>query len=224
MDKPKILFLTPFHFGKPEHDDEFDAVLGVQLDDSAERTVVAAHVDHFESDGVDYELAQTRAVVDAVVKANADEFDAVVVACHYDPAVDAAREASEIPVIAPLQLCAGVATQFGPRFAVITDIPEAVPVISELVTSYGHASECTGVHAIGWEGDAILEDPRGAATAVDRLVADLATAGEVQSVVIGCTIVSSAYERHRHEFPHRGVAVLNSNAVTVKGAAALATN
>ncbi|MFF0227173.1 hypothetical protein [Streptomyces sp. NPDC004629] len=65
---------------------------------------------------------------------------------------------------------------------------------------------------------------RGAAEAVDHIVADLAAAGEVQSVVIGCTIVSSAYEQHRHLFPDRKVVVLNSNLVTLKGAAALAAN
>jgi allantoin racemase len=42
--------------------------------------------------------------------------------------------------------------------------------------------------------------------------------------MIGCTIVSSAYETHRHLFPDRGIVALNSNLVTVKGAAALAAN
>jgi hypothetical protein len=43
-------------------------------------------------------------------------------------------------------------------------------------------------------------------------------------VVIGCTIVSSAYERHRHEFPDHGIVVLNSNLLALMAAAALAAS
>jgi Asp/Glu/hydantoin racemase len=220
----RILFLTPFHFERREHDEEFDSVLNSLLAGHGDQQVVAEHVDYFEDEGDDYDAAQARAVVRAVEKAEGDGYDAVVVACHYDPAVAEARKASGIPVFGPLQLTTGMVGQFGPRFAVITDIPEAESVISGLIEDYGRGSECTGVIAIGWDGDQILDDPRGAAEAVDRIVADLAQAGEVQAVVIGCTIVGSAYERHRHLFPDRGVVVLNSNLVTVKGAAALTAN
>lgn len=221
---PRILFLTPFHFEQREHDDEFDAVLTSLLDVVGDPEVVADHVDYFEDDGDDYDAAQARAVVRAVQRAEADGFAAVIVACHYDPAVAEARAAASIPVFGPLQLTTGMIGQFGPKFAVITDIPEAESVISGLIDDYGRGAECTGVIAIGWEGDQILDNPRGAAEAVDQIVADLADAGEVQAVVIGCTIVCSAYERHRHLFPDRGVVVLNSNLVTVKGAAALTAN
>ncbi|MEU9456102.1 aspartate/glutamate racemase family protein [Streptomyces sp. NPDC048277] len=221
---PRVLFLTPFHFEKPEHDDEFDAVLTSLLTGHGNQIVFAQHVEPFESEDADYDEAQTRAILKAVEQANAEQYDAVVIACHYDPALDEARAVSRIPVVGPLQFSASVALQFGPRFAVITDIPEAVPVIRGLVDDYGHEAACVGVSAIGWEGDAILEDPLGAAEAVDRFVAEVAAAGEAQSVVIGCTIVSSAYERHRHRFADRGVVVLNSNLVTLKGAAALAAN
>ncbi|MFF3380610.1 aspartate/glutamate racemase family protein [Streptomyces sp. NPDC002680] len=221
---PRVLFLTPFHFEKPEHDDEFDAVLTSLLAGHGEQTVSAEHVEPFESEGVDYDTAQSKAILKAVEQANADDYDAIVIACHYDPALTEAREASRIPVVGPLQLTTGLTTQFGPKFAVITDIPEAVEVIGGLIDGYGRGADCVGVAAIGWDGDAILEDPRGAARAVDRIVAELAAAGEAQSVVIGCTIVSSAYERHRQEFPDHGVVVLNSNLVALKGAAALAAN
>ncbi|WP_405956839.1 aspartate/glutamate racemase family protein [Streptomyces phaeochromogenes] len=221
---PRVLFLTPFHFEKPEHDDEFDAVLTSLLTGRGEQIVSAQHVERFESEDVDYDTAQTEAILKAVEQANAEDYDAIVIACLYDPALSEAREASGIPVVGPLQLTTGVTTQFGPKFAVITDIPEAVEVIGGLIDGYGRGADCVGVAAIGWDGDAILEDPRGAAEAVDRIVADLAAAGEAQSIVIGCTIVSSAYERYRQQFPDRGVVVLNSNLVALKGAAALAAN
>jgi allantoin racemase len=218
---PRVLFLTPFHFERPEHDDEFDAVLESLLTGRGDQ---AEHVTHFESGDTDYEKAQTQAILEAVERANAENYDSIVIACHYDPALLQAREASQIPVVGPLQLTTSVTTQFGPKFAVITDIAEAEPVIQGLIGDYGHGAGCVGVTSIGWDGDAILDDTRGAAEAVDRIVAELAAAGTVQSVVIGCTIVSAAYETHRHLFPDRGVLVLNSNLMTLKGAAALAAN
>jgi allantoin racemase len=221
---PRVLFLTPFHFERPEHDDEFDAVLESLLTGRGDQVVSVEHVTHFESGDTNYEKAQTQAILEAVERANAENYDSIVIACHYDPALREARESSQIPVVGPLQLTTSVTTQFGPKFAVITDIAEAVPVIQGLIDDYGHGAGCAGVTSIGWDGDAILDDTRGAAEAVDRIVAELAAAGTVQSVVIGCTIVSSAYEKHRHLFPDRGVVVLNSNLITVKGAAALAAN
>jgi Asp/Glu/hydantoin racemase len=221
---PKVLFLTPFHFEQSEHDDEFDQVVTSIMAGRAGAELVADHVRAFEGDDPDYDTAQAAAVVEAVEKANADGYDAVVIACHYDPALTEARAVSKVPVVGPLQFSTAVTLQHGPRFAVITDIPEAEDVIGDLVVGYGHAEACTGVTAIGWEGDQILDDPLGAAQAVDRIVADLAARGEVQSVVIGCTIVSSAYERYRGQFEDHGVVVLNTNLLALKGAATLATN
>jgi allantoin racemase len=61
-----------------------------------------------------------------------------------------------------------------------------------------------------------------AAQAVDAVVHQISKRGDVQSVVIGCTIVSAAYELHRVSFPRRDVFVLNSNLLATQAAAALA--
>jgi Asp/Glu/hydantoin racemase/quercetin dioxygenase-like cupin family protein len=218
---PRVLFLTPFHFGSSEHDAAFDQLAEQLLDGQKDFTVVARHLGAFEGSDDTYDADQEKAILSAVREAHAEKFDAIVIACHYDPAVAAARQISTVPVVAPLQVTTGLAAQHGPRFAVITDVAEAEPVISGLVEQYGHRDICDSVTAIGWDGDAILDDTKGAAAAVDTLVEKLAAAGHVQSVVIGCTIVSAAYELHRSDFPDRGLAVINSNLATVRGASAL---
>jgi len=218
---PNILFLTPFHFGSPEKCDTFDSMVTPHLS-GPDVTTTAEHVDHFDPTETGYDSRQSDAVIAAVERANDRDIDAIVVACHYDPAVPAARAAANVPVIAPLQLVAGLARQFGPSFAVITDIEEAEDVIGALVQSYGHGEACVDVRSIGWEGDQILDDTAGAARVVDSIVADLVAQHDIQSVVIGCTIVSMAYERHRADFPDRGVTILDSNLLSVRAAAALA--
>jgi allantoin racemase len=218
---PKVLFLTPFHFEQPGNNDAFDQLVTSLLGSETAWQFVAEHVPAFEEDGPDYEAAQTAAVVEAVRKANGSDYDVVVIACHYDPALAESRAASSIPVIGLLQLSTALAAPYGPKFGVITDIVEAEQVIGGLVAGYGHAEVCAGVVSIGWDGDRILADTRGAAEAVDRLVVGLAAEGDVQAVVIGCTIVSAAYERHRDEFEDHGIVVLDTNALALKAAATL---
>jgi allantoin racemase len=221
--KPRILFLTPFNFEQAKHDSEFDTLVASLVASEPQFEVVTDHVPRFDA-GDDYDAEQTKAVLEAVANANDDGFDAIVIACHYDPAVTDARAASGVPVFGPLQLTTSLATQFGPKFAVITDVPEAEDVIAGLIAGYGRDDDCTGVRAIGWTGDEILDDTWGAAQVVDRMVARIAEEGGAQSVVIACTIVSAAYETHRAKFADHGVVVLNSNLVTIKGAAALTIN
>jgi Asp/Glu/hydantoin racemase len=221
--RPTVLFLTPFHFGTPELGERFDEIVETSLNrPSSPVQVLARHVDAFDDAPDGYEAAQTAAVVGAVRAARGTGLDALVVACHYDPAVGEARAAADVPVVAPLQLTAGLAGQFGGRFAVITDVGEAEDVIAGLLDGYGLGEQCVSVQAIGMDGDAILNDTAAAARAVDRLVVELAQRGDVNSVVIGCTIVSAAYEFHRSTFHDHGVVVLDSNAITVQAAGALA--
>jgi allantoin racemase len=218
--QPRVLFLTPFHFGSPEKSVLFDELLGSHLS-GRDVTTIARHVPEFDGPESDYESLQRDAIVQAVAPANAVDIDAIVVGCHYDPAVSEARAAAIVPVIAPLELVAGLARQLGPTFAVITDVEEAEGIIGGLLSTYGQDDACVSVRSIGWDGDRILEDTLGAARAVDAIVADLLVGCEVSAIVIGCTIVSAAYERHRHALPDRGVVVLDSNGLAVRVAAAL---
>ncbi|MFC5337087.1 aspartate/glutamate racemase family protein [Leucobacter denitrificans] len=219
--KQRVLFLTPFNFNDERFDDEFDALVQKQFESLPGVEVVADHVNRFDADDDSYESVQEQIVVDAVKNADADGFDSVVIACYYDPAVPAARSAAPVPVIGPLQLVAGMATQYGPKFHLITDIDEAVEPTEQLLTSYGFSNASTGVTALGIDGDTILSDTRAAAERADRIIQEVAEAGEAQSVIIGCTIVSAAYEKHRDEFPDHGVLVLNSNKLALEGAAIL---
>ena len=218
---PRILFFTPFNFVQPHHDEEFDRLLDSQLEHKGIREVVAEHAGRFDATSENYEELQADAIIRGLKSAETRGFDAFVVACHYDPAVVATREAAKIPVIAPLQLMVGLAAQHGSKFAVISDLSEAIPVITDLIHGYGHGDSCVEVVAIDMDGDAILDDTLAAAKAVDHLVERIESAGEISSVVLGCTIVSSAYEKHRAVLPKRGVRVLNSNLLTVQGAAML---
>lgn len=220
-NQPRVLFLTPFNFASPETDDAFDALAQRQFISAGLTNVTADHVERFDYTDDNYEDQQEAALTAAIARAESEGYDVIVDACFYDPALAASRKAASVPVIGPLQLCVGLATQFGPKFVAITDIEEAESVIADLIVGYGYGDNCTGVHAVNVDGDDIVRDTRATAQIVDRMIAEFAERGDVQSVVIACTIVSAAYEEHRSEFADHGIPVINSNLAAVNNAVVL---
>lgn len=217
--RTKISFFTPFNFHDPENDERFDELIREHLTQKLDADLIVDHVVPFEATEEEYERIQRERILTALKASEEMGHDAFVVACHYDPCVEVARADANIPVIAPLQITTSFANQMGNKFAVISDLDEAIPVITDLVDSYGFADNCSEVLAIGFDGDKILGDLKGAADAVDRLVESISVDPSVKCVVIGCTIVSAAYEKYRSDFPVRSATVLDSNLITVKSAA-----
>ncbi|MBK6011692.1 hypothetical protein [Streptomyces sp. MBT53] len=70
-------------------------------------------------------------------------------------------------------------------------------------------------------GDTDYEESR---TRAARAAAEQASASAYDANVIACTIVASAYERYREEFPDRGVVMFNINFLGLTGSAAPAVN
>ena len=64
-----------------------------------------------------------------LVRAAADRgFDAVVIACFTDPGLEAAREATSIPVVGIQDAAMHLAAQIGHRFSILTTLRHRVPV------------------------------------------------------------------------------------------------
>jgi allantoin racemase len=64
--------------------------------------------------------AAVPALIDAVRRAEANGYDAVIISCFSDPGLDACREMVSIPVTASAQASMHVAAQLGSRFSVIS--------------------------------------------------------------------------------------------------------
>lgn len=66
-------------------------------------------------------------ILELVQKANREEYDAIIIACFSDPALDAAREISSIPVIGIEEATLHVAAILGHRFSITTALSNRVP-------------------------------------------------------------------------------------------------
>ena len=59
-------------------------------------------------------------IMELVRKANAERYNAIVLACFADPALDAAREISDIPVIGIEEATLHIAAMLGHKFSILT--------------------------------------------------------------------------------------------------------
>ncbi len=71
------------------------------------------------------------------VRENKDKFDAIVINCFADPAVHAAREISDIPVVGPAEASMLLALTLGRKFGVISTFRNSGPWIELQVNELG---------------------------------------------------------------------------------------
>jgi len=126
-------------------------------------------------------------VLNEVMKARTGDFDAIFVSCMGDVATNAARELTNIPVIAPLQTCLAVASTLGDRFGVVTVLKNLVPVLHRKAREYGYDQNLSGIRSIEIP---VLEIENKRRQVVEALVSEskkLVEADHADSVILGCT-------------------------------------
>lgn len=126
------------------------------------------------------------AILDQVLDAAENGADGVFIACSGDPAVDAAREIVDIPVVGGFQPALLTALAFGERISVLSVLPNVVPIFRDLVRREGLDRRCQSVRVI----DAPVLSLQDHTTLVNLLHAQASRAvadGEADVIVLGCT-------------------------------------
>ena len=77
------------------------------------------------------------------------DVDAYLIACFSDPAVEAARELTDVPVVGIGEAAYRAVLMLARRFAVITTLPRGVPDIENGMVRLGVRNECVGVLSLG---------------------------------------------------------------------------
>lgn len=144
--------------------------------------------------------------------------DAVVVACFGDPGLEAAREATDAPVLGIAEAAFHAAGMLATGFSVVTTMTRTCIMAERLLQRYGAHQHCRGVHGTDIPvldleccGEATLQQIEAAAR--EALVRDRSGA-----IVLGCAgmapLCATLSER-------LGVPVIDGVAVAVKFAEAL---
>jgi len=116
----------------------------------------------------------------------AEAVDAVVIACFDDTGLDAARCATDVPVIGIGEAAFHVASLIAARFSVVTTLARSIAPIEHNLVRYGLASRCARVRAAEVSVLA-LEDPASGARAAIRAEVEAALSEDgAEAIVLGC--------------------------------------
>ena len=189
----RICFLNPFGT------DQFDELVGQTLTPYLRRGT-EVEIQHLEGcpRNIDYYVPKHLVEVEvlrAVLAADRQGFDGIVIGCCYDPALTQARELTDVPVVGPLEASVLLARLFGHRFSVVTDHRKAVPEIEDRLRLYGVEPNCRSVRAIDWYVDDMVRDPASVARDAHSRCVGVMESDGAEAVVLGCTIVAACYER-----------------------------
>lgn len=126
-------------------------------------------------------------VLEEVTKAREEDFDAIFVSCMGDVAINAARELTTVPVIAPFQTCLAVASTLGDRTGVVTVMKNLIPILNRKAREYGFDKNLAGIRSIEIP---VLELEKNRRQVVKALVSEsdeLVEKDHADSVILGCT-------------------------------------
>lgn len=158
------------------------------------------------------------AMLAAIRAAEARGAEAHVIACFDDPGLSAAREVAAAPVVGICQAALQVAMTLAARFSVVTTLSRSVPIIEDLVESYGAGRRCRRVRAIDLPVLALEEDP---ASSFSLIAAEVRAARDrdgAEVVVLGCAGMAELCEKLTLE---TGVPVIDGVTAAVLQAEAL---
>lgn len=158
-------------------------------------------------------------MLDRIASAEAGGTDAHVIACFDDTGLDAARCLARAPVVGIGEAAAHAATLIADRFAIVTSVPEALPVLRGNLARYGFAARCAGLRAAGVPVLAIDRGTPAALTAIRAQVRAALDDDGADAIVLGCAGMATLAAALSDEF---GVPVIEGIAAGVALAGALA--
>lgn len=118
-----------------------------------------------------------------------------VIACFDDPGLAAAREVARGPVVGICQAAVQVAVTIANRFSIVTTLPRSVPIIEDLVASYGASARCRSVRAVDMPVLALEAEPE---LAESRLLREIEAARDIDGaeiIILGCAGMSELCDR-----------------------------
>jgi allantoin racemase len=213
----KLLFLNPV--GIPDYDQFFAQSLQPWLQPGTELHVASLPPEdgcfsHLEYRA--YEGRVTSGIVRAARAGAVEGFDAMVIGCFYDPALQDAREISgTMAVTAPCIASCEIAVSLSNRFGIIVGRPKWVPQMRAAVYDYGYADQLTGFYSVDMT---VVEFQRDHAETERRLLEAGRRAVEedhAEALILGCTMEIGF---HRKLVDKLGVPVIDPSIAAVKRA------
>lgn len=155
-------------------------------------------------------------IIKATRQASMEDYDALVIGCFYDPALEAARQiAGNMVVVGACQSSVETALRLANRYSVIIGHNGWKDQISEILRKYGYDSQLTSFRSINMSVPEMLEN---SADAEGRIFEQAKLAVEedgAEAIVLGCTLKISLYQSIQRDL---GVPVIDASIASLKTA------
>lgn len=157
--------------------------------------------------------------LELVQRANEEGYDAVVLACFSDPALDAAKEISHIPVVGIEEATMHVAAMLGHKFSITTGSRSRVPTREIHTLLRGVDSSYASTLVMGMPVLEMDANPEEAKARILELSRKAVEEDGAEVIILGCAGLAGYAEDVEREL---GVVVLDPTSVAFKIAEAFA--
>ena len=155
-------------------------------------------------------------MLDMIVQAEREGFDAVVVGCFGDPGIDAARELVRIPVIGVGESSMLLAAQLGFSFSIITVLDSVIRPLKILAGRVGIAAKLASVREVTVRVAEAGDDPEATYARLLACGRQCLSQDDADALILGCGTLSFLYaDRLQADL---GVPVLNALRVGIRTA------
>ena len=145
--------------------------------------------------------------------------DAVVIACFGDPGLDAAREATDAPVLGIAEAAFHAAAMLATGFSVVTTMTRTCVIAERLLQRYGFERGCRGVHGTDIAVLALEAMTHDTLAQIEATCRHALTADRSGAIVLGCAGMAALTRTLQQRLR---VPVIDGVAAAVKFAEALA--
>lgn len=134
-----------------------------------------------------------------------EPYDAIVIDCFGDPALDALRQIVDVPVVGANQAACSVATQLGRTFSVISILEEIELLLSDLATKYGFSDQLSSIRTVETEVLELEQHLDETAEKIALEAKEAAIEDDAHSVVLGCTGMNSVRQKATSLLEQKGI-------------------
>ena len=157
-------------------------------------------------------------VLELVKKANEEKYDAVILACFSDPALEQAREISDILVTGIEEISLHVAAMLGSKFTVLTMTDKRVPSKEAHVRRFKLEGSLASVRPLGMSVAEIEADEKRACAQILKVAREAAEKDGAEVIVLGCAGMAGYADVVRSDL---GMEVIDPSSLALKVTEAL---
>ena len=130
-----------------------------------------------------------------------ENYDAVIIGCFYDPAIDAAKELFEdIIIIGPGESAMLTAAVLGKTFSIIAARSKHFPKMRECVERVGLTSKLASLRALEIKVSDLQKDHDFLSASMEKTIAKALEEDGAEVIVLGCTMETGQYKDLQEKF------------------------